>query len=288
MRTERQIQASRANGARSRGPATAEGKRNSSRNSIKHGLLAETVVLETERSDRFLEILAEVEEELQPETSIEYTLVQKMAVARWRQLRLWGMEKSAMDQQIRKEAEATARAEDIPTRGSMAFRSLGESHSVDLIIRYDSLCDRQYLRAHRRFLEIRRDRGESPAPSRPRPGAMSQAEVLPIREVPPPEPNEPKPDSPAPEKPETFEQSDKKRTNEPENILKTNNALKPNPAISTRTRPAAGRTYARLKPRARRYWSKRYSRKRLAARQFNMSRLHINPSHPKPGPIGRN
>ncbi len=181
MRTERQIQASRANGARSRGPVTAEGKLNSSRNSVKHGLLAETVVLETERSDRFLEILAEVEDELQPETSIEHTLVQKMAVARWRQLRLWGMEKSAMDQQIRKEAEATARAEDIATRGSMAFRSLGESHSVDLIIRYDSLCDRQYLRAHRRFLELRRGRGESPAPSTPR---SRQAEVLPIREVP--------------------------------------------------------------------------------------------------------
>jgi hypothetical protein len=64
MRTERQIQASRANGARSRGPVTAEGKRNSSRNAVKHGWLAETIVLKSELSDRFLEIIAEQEDEL--------------------------------------------------------------------------------------------------------------------------------------------------------------------------------------------------------------------------------
>jgi hypothetical protein len=38
MRSEKQIQASRANGARSRGPVTAQGKHNSSRNNnLCHG-----------------------------------------------------------------------------------------------------------------------------------------------------------------------------------------------------------------------------------------------------------
>jgi hypothetical protein len=307
MRTERQIQASRANGARSRGPVTAEGKRNSFRNAVKHGWLAETIVLKSELSDRFLEIIAELEDELQPETSIEYTLIQKMAAARWRQLRLWGMEKAAMEQQIRRETESGARGEDIPTRASMAFRSLGEARSLDLIIRYDSLCDRQYLRAHRRFMEMRRDDGESPAPLKSRSGATRRAEVVPIREVPhpedvtpepagesfvsepnEPEPNEPEPHRPAPDRPEPFEQSHKKRTNEPENVLKTKSDLETNPAISAGTRPAARRTYARLRPQARRYWSKRDSRKRLAARLLNMSRPHIKVSRPKPGPVGRN
>jgi outer membrane protein len=43
MRTARQIEASRLNGARSRGPVTAAGKRKSSRNSRSHGLYAKTV-----------------------------------------------------------------------------------------------------------------------------------------------------------------------------------------------------------------------------------------------------
>jgi hypothetical protein len=165
MRTERQIKASRANGARSRGPVTAEGKYSSSRNAIKHGLLAETIVLKTEPSDRFLEILAELEEELQPETSIEYTLIEKMAAARWRQLRLWGMEKAAMEYQTRQQADSVGRGEDIPTR------------ALDLIISYDSLCDRQFLRTHKRFLELRRGRGESSAPSKPQPQVMPQPEA---------------------------------------------------------------------------------------------------------------
>jgi hypothetical protein len=44
--TEKQSAASRANGKKSRGPLTAEGKINSALNSTVHGLLARTIVLE--------------------------------------------------------------------------------------------------------------------------------------------------------------------------------------------------------------------------------------------------
>jgi hypothetical protein len=53
MSTPKQIAASRANGAKSKGPVTPQGKRNSSRNSTRHGIFAATIVLETENTEAF-------------------------------------------------------------------------------------------------------------------------------------------------------------------------------------------------------------------------------------------
>ena len=53
MRTEKQIQASRLNGQKSRGPISSDGKRNSSRNSLDHGLLAEEFIIDGECAERF-------------------------------------------------------------------------------------------------------------------------------------------------------------------------------------------------------------------------------------------
>ncbi len=96
MRTEKPIQAPFSiNGARSHGPVTAQGKRNSARDSTRHGLLAATVVLEVEAEERFLALLAEYMDEHQPRTATEISLIETMAVARWQLLRVWGAQKTA-------------------------------------------------------------------------------------------------------------------------------------------------------------------------------------------------
>ena len=105
MSTERQQNASRANGSKSRGPVTPEGKLASSQNAITHGMLATTIVLKGESTDRFLGLLAALLEEFQPQTPFEESLIENMAVARWRQMRIWGMEKAGMEHEMRRQGE---------------------------------------------------------------------------------------------------------------------------------------------------------------------------------------
>src|SRR5260370_24591669 len=97
MRTQKQIDASRSNGARSRGPVTERGKKFSARNSVRHGLLASTVVLQSESQERFLDLLKDFMDEFQPATAAQVTLIETMTVARWRQLRIWSSQKNAID-----------------------------------------------------------------------------------------------------------------------------------------------------------------------------------------------
>ena len=56
MTTKRKSETARINGARSRGPVTAEGKQIASQNAIRHGMLAQTVVLEGESDELFQQL----------------------------------------------------------------------------------------------------------------------------------------------------------------------------------------------------------------------------------------
>jgi hypothetical protein len=165
MSTPKQIAASRANGAKSKGPVTPQGKRNSSRNATRHGLLAETVVLEAEHTGRFLALLHELEEEHQPCTLTETMLVETIAVARWRQDRIWGMQKVAFDSDV----DSTEAAPESPAlRAVLALRSSPENiRTHELLLRYEIAFDRQISRALLRLhqLQDRRLRvAEEPAP----------------------------------------------------------------------------------------------------------------------------
>jgi len=81
-RTDAQREASRRNGARSRGPVTAEGKARSAANSLKHGLLAKLLSPpgDPREHDRlFRRIRKELLEEFKPATFTERAAVEKLA-----------------------------------------------------------------------------------------------------------------------------------------------------------------------------------------------------------------
>ncbi|MCC2664141.1 MAG: hypothetical protein K0S35_2063 [Geminicoccaceae bacterium] len=80
--------ASRKNGARSRGPRTAEGKARSARNALKHGLRAEKyVVLPDEDRDEFAALEAAFIDELAPAGALQRILAGRVARAAWRLMR---------------------------------------------------------------------------------------------------------------------------------------------------------------------------------------------------------
>src|ERR1700722_5622456 len=179
MRTEKQIEASRINGAKSHGPATEEGKLASSRNAVTHGLASATasntdIALANEGQQCLDDLLHDLENEFQPQTAFERSLIEAMAVARYRQWRIWAIEKASLDHEMRTQAglrQSSARMEGA-TPAALAFKSLSDnSRSLDLMNRYEARYDRQYFRAHRRLLEVQ-DRRMRNEPGNPPPSAL--------------------------------------------------------------------------------------------------------------------
>src|SRR5271165_2844696 len=83
MTSELRKATARANGARSRGPKTPEGKRRSARNSLKHGLYATNTTMLGESPELFAQYLAGFLDEYRPQTPYSLTLVRDVAAAAW-------------------------------------------------------------------------------------------------------------------------------------------------------------------------------------------------------------
>jgi hypothetical protein len=96
MRTQAQIEAARRNGAKSRGPVTAEGKARSSRNAVRHGLCSQTpATIAALDPAGWSETLDEAVRDFRPVTREEHDLVAEIAAARWRIARAVRVESAA-------------------------------------------------------------------------------------------------------------------------------------------------------------------------------------------------
>jgi len=157
VRTAKQIAASRANGSKSRGPKTEAGKRRSSINSTRHGLLSGIVVLENESRENFGMLLQQHVDKLDPADDIEFSAIEEMVSSVWRMRRLWSIEKRLFDKTIG-DAAATFKSrttkpdDDELDRISAAFSTLARSPELRLLGR----CKSRLARMHYRTLPIRR------------------------------------------------------------------------------------------------------------------------------------
>src|ERR1700729_3368417 len=88
MTSFRQIEANRRNALRSTGPKTEEGKRQSRRNALRHGLTAETVIDGLENSEDYRAFEAAVIEDYDARTAVERELVLRLASLLWRLRRI--------------------------------------------------------------------------------------------------------------------------------------------------------------------------------------------------------
>jgi len=169
-RSENQRAASRANGALSLGPVTPEGKAASSRNSLRHGLSAKTLVLANEQPELLESLINDYNQEFRPETSSEHDLVVDMAYAKWRQLRCWISETGEINKHMLDERQALDQTyvhiEESVRTAAAVQSSLHLSHALDLYNRTEARFPRQYHRALSAHLAAQKNKKCTSEPER--------------------------------------------------------------------------------------------------------------------------
>ncbi|MBV8841526.1 MAG: hypothetical protein JO307_01835 [Bryobacterales bacterium] len=160
MSSQRKIDSARRNGALSKGPITEAGKLASSLNGLRHGIFTQTVVLEGESKERFMELHAALMAEFQPRTTAEAALVETMVIARWRLLRVLAIQKAGLDLEMARQPSPASPA----YQAAIVFKNLADnSRFLDLLSRYEISFDRQFSRALSLLLKLRAASPEPPA-----------------------------------------------------------------------------------------------------------------------------
>jgi hypothetical protein len=166
--------ASRANGARSRGPVTPQGKQRSSQNALRHGLLARCVVMQEESRESFEAHLAQHLERLQPADAVELGMIEEMAPASWRMRRAWALETPMLDNAAAAPGNAgdlvagqsdCAAPDDTIGRVAAAFTGLATHPALGLMHRYEIRLHLIYQRSLHNLLLLRAVLPNEPSPN---------------------------------------------------------------------------------------------------------------------------
>ena len=168
MRTEKQIRASRENAKKSTGPRTPEGKARSSKNALKHGLLAQDSVIPGEDPAEFDRHLTTYEDTYLPRNCIEKELVRQIADAAWRMQRLTRIEATIItaaiertrtyQQEVRRDRMREGHEGDLQLLGASMISG---TQFLNDLGRYDAHLNRRFYRAVELMMKIRKEERKS-------------------------------------------------------------------------------------------------------------------------------
>ena len=148
MTTLVKIESNRRNAQRSTGPRTRTGKAASSRNALRHGLLATQITLPDEDPDAFEEVRTQMTAEFAPHGPLEELLVERITASAWRLRRVVQVEAGVMAVRTRDaQAElAASRREDNPLALGVIWDATG-ADALSKLSRYETTLERALYRA---------------------------------------------------------------------------------------------------------------------------------------------
>jgi len=151
MSSQRRIDSSRANGARSRGPKTPQGLARCQDAPCTHGVTARNVILDGESEDEFRALLNSYLVHFRPRSPREVDLVTTVVSARWRLSRLTAFETELHNSAIARQDPG------LPPdhRMALAWRALSdESNVLENLQRHAAHLNRIYCSALEELEEI--------------------------------------------------------------------------------------------------------------------------------------
>jgi hypothetical protein len=164
-------EASRRNGAKSRGPRTPEGKARSAQNALKHGFRAHKhMVLPGEDAAGFAELEAALLADLAPDGPLQEALAQRIVAATWR-----------LERAERIEAQLFARMMEGGNMGLALIRDGNGARAFDTLLRYRGTAAAELWRALRALKALQ-------AEAAARPAALPERLALPALQEMPTEP----------------------------------------------------------------------------------------------------
>ena len=173
MTSEKQIDANRSNALKSTGPKTPEGKAKVAQNAVKHGLLAEHILIRDENREDYEAFRDTLADNLQPEGAMESLLVERIITAAWRLRRTVRLERDVIhtpldsEMRSRKQEPELCKGEPERTPSSVAADTIRNTDIYGRISRYEVHLDRSMYRALHELqrIQVARQGGEVAPPA---------------------------------------------------------------------------------------------------------------------------